>query len=1261
MELNYPAGPKTYPEELVKATPAYRRHAWIALAALLGFVGFYLSLSGWFVWKSYALIRASTRTPHDGLWLLLGGVAAGFIALFMLKAIWFVKRNSIADLTEIKEEDQPKLFAFLYRLADDARAPRPRKVFLSARVNAAVFYDLSLLNLIFPSRKNLEIGLPLVNVLNASEFKAVLAHEFGHFAQRSMAVGRWVYIAQQIAGHVVAKRDRLDGFLQGLSRFDIRIAWIGWILSLVVWAIRSVVDTFFKVVLAAERALSREMEFQADRVSVSLTGSDALINALYRCQAADTAWDRTLAFANAEVRAGRVTADLFEIQSLIIARLRNILDDPTFGEPTKPLGDPAAHRIFEQHAVQISRMWASHPLNHEREANAKQIYLPVPLDEGSAWGLFKNTDALKRKMCADMVKDIDPPLPTATREESLAALGIEYGRESYKRGYRGCYLSRSITRCTAELDGLYREGPDSVEGLYPDSLQQDLRQLEILSNEKAQLTAIQDGAAKSADGVIRFRGKGIKLKELGATLRAIDEEMEALTGRVVEHDRLCRTAALAKARKAGRGWEAYWRGLLSLVHYTEHLQANIADAHGALANQVAMVTAKRKVSDAERNRVVSHALELYLLLQEVDNARNSVVVDEETLRQVGAASWSAMLEEFTLGAPGLSNIGDWLNVIDGWVRAFSGSLGRLRRAALDQMLNAERRLQTTVGQGADMGEAPPAPAVPRQYSTFVTGQERPLQKRLDWWSRFQVADGWVPGSARLLVAGGIIGSLMGTSASVGTATVWVHNGLDRPVISQVGAHKLSLPPGATQHLNVDVDKSLRLSSRTVEGQEIESFEETPDVISGQYVYNIALASPLMEWSVGYGSYTGSAAHEVPHERWLPTSVQIVLEEPPKSIQTKGSGGTRTVLSAPPANSWRSNLGVVEKEDTRKAVILAHARWDSPESASLMDWLTQASVLPEYPEVLSTRLAHNALDVVALRAQQDSSADRAATCERQRALSAQHAANPSMQYVAVRCMDHGPSREAAFVAGYQKHPGNPWFALAAGYDFSSAGNWPEASKAYGVASQNPALAEFASLDLARIRRLMNGVNANVQDLLPKSEALRNNRSLETGEGLLDNDPAKIYFELHQGRIDAAARRWKANSGSERTLRLIAASDGAPADLVERSLSLDAQRGIDGDAYWSALGLALKHRRNMEPFVAKLHEDKSEESLALRRFVDIMQTTRDVVQAEKVLQNEPLQRRAQAYVVGLIVLGRQAPPAWRDFAKKALLVSERPYLG
>jgi hypothetical protein len=84
-------------------------------------------------------------------------------------------KGKYTGVIELERPDQPGLFAFLDRVADEAGAPRLHKVFLSNRVNAAVFYDLSLVNLVFPSRKNLETGLGLVNMLNLGEFKAVCA------------------------------------------------------------------------------------------------------------------------------------------------------------------------------------------------------------------------------------------------------------------------------------------------------------------------------------------------------------------------------------------------------------------------------------------------------------------------------------------------------------------------------------------------------------------------------------------------------------------------------------------------------------------------------------------------------------------------------------------------------------------------------------------------------------------------------------------------------------------------------------------------------------------------------------------------------------------------------------------------------------------------------------------------------------------------------------------------------------------------------
>jgi hypothetical protein len=182
-----------------------------------------------------------------------------------------------------------------------------------------------------------------------------------------MAVGRWVYMAQQIAGQIIAKRDALDTFLAKLSRMDVRIAWVGWVLSLIVWSLRSVMETVFRVVVLAQRALSREMEFQADLVAVSISGSDAIINALQRLTVADAAWDRAVQFAAGEAHNGRIVSDVFAAQLLVIDRLRNIWNSPSLREP--PVLSPneaPAHRVFQSELARPPRTWGSAAIRRAR-------------------------------------------------------------------------------------------------------------------------------------------------------------------------------------------------------------------------------------------------------------------------------------------------------------------------------------------------------------------------------------------------------------------------------------------------------------------------------------------------------------------------------------------------------------------------------------------------------------------------------------------------------------------------------------------------------------------------------------------------------------------------------------------------------------------------------------------------------------------------------------------------------------------------------
>ncbi len=413
------------PADFAKASPAYRLRVWTATLGLILFVLLYVGLAGWFTYTAYRMIAAAFRGGDGATPAFFAAWPATFLAVFMWKALFFVRSGSDAPGLEITAKDQPELFAFLHELADDVGALWPHRVFLSPGVNAAVFYDLSILNFFLPSKKNLIIGLGLVNVLTRSELKAVLAHEFGHFAQRSMAVGRWVYVGEQIAGHIIAKRDFLDKTLDFISHIDLRVAWIGWIMRTIVWSIRSLMETAFRWVVIAHRALSREMEFQADLVAVSVTGSDALIQALYRTQTADEDWESALNFANGQLGKGRTVTDLFAVQTEISEHMRRVLNDPNHGVlPEKPPENPANCRLFTEQIAQPPRMWSTHPSNTEREENAKRIYIEAPLEMESAWTLFDDPQHVRETVTARLFEGVklpEEPKPLSTGE-ALAAL-----------------------------------------------------------------------------------------------------------------------------------------------------------------------------------------------------------------------------------------------------------------------------------------------------------------------------------------------------------------------------------------------------------------------------------------------------------------------------------------------------------------------------------------------------------------------------------------------------------------------------------------------------------------------------------------------------------------------------------------------------------------------------------------------------------------------------------------------------------------------
>lgn len=1268
MEHFYPAGPAAVPQDLTKPTAAYRNRAWLAMGGLALFVALYLALAGWFTWTAWHLL-AGAAGGGDAFWAFAGGVCAAFLAVFMWKALLFVQHRYQIDDIEVTPQQQPGLFAFLHRLADEAGAPRAHRVFLSPRVNAAVFYDLSVLNLFFPSKKNLEVGLALVNSLTLGEMKAVLAHEFGHFAQRSMAVGRWVYIAQQIAGHIIAKRDALDRFLRGLSRFDIRIAWVGWLLSLIIWSIRSLMETVFRIVVLAQRALSREMELQADLVSVSLTGSDALVHALHRLNVADEAWERALGFAGSEAHAGRAVVDLFEVQRRITGKLRAILDQPFYAD-VQPLPQerPHEHRIFKAQLAQAPRMWSTHPTNSEREQNAKRTYIAAAIDERSAWVLFENVPALKQQMSAHVLRCAKTE-PVAL-EESLRKLDEEYDRAYLNRTYRGAYLGRSIARHATQPSELYNPPlqPEFIgaelTAIYPESLAGNLQRLRELEEEKASLQALRDGFLTAPGGVIQHRGRQLRRKDLPGAIEELQDELNAARDLVSAHDRRCRTAHLAAAAKLGAGWDAYLTGLARILHYAEHSEANLRDAQGALSNVIAVVTADGRVSKGELRRLILACAEAHNALRHVYEDEGRLIVLDRTLaRRLSVENWQQALGEFTLPLPDDSNVNQWLQVIDGWIGSTAVALSSLRQAALEQLLLAESQVARFIRDGMTPGTAPEATQVPANYPLLVPGNERARQKKLDLWDRFHAADGLMPTLARLAVACGIVAAVVSVGSAVGEATINIYNGLGLPVSVAVGSESASLAPFSTATIGLPREEHYTVSTSTQQNQLIERFDVDLDNSYAHYIYNVAGASPLIEWTAVYGSAQARADRKLGAPRWTTTTVDLIFEEAPETISTKSGSGSRDVLSGFGNEYPDAVLDMLQTDKERDTLIAAHARWDSSESRYVGYWLRLAAKYEWFPQVIASRLEQRPDDALTLRFEQDLAApqDRMNVCARHRSHAAAATDRADLQYIAARCIENDTQRDQAFADLYRDYPQNGWIAQAAGYTLAEQARWSEALPPLELARrQIPSMAEPLAMDIARIRRVLStDGHPGIDDLLPNSEALRYIAALETGKNA-PRGAEMAYYYISHGEIDRAAQEVTSTTeGEVRVLRLAAASDGASESVIRKALTLTPELGIDADSVWAALALALRERVDAEPYEKTVHDQDPETAGKILAFLDALRAGASAASAEQGLTALHLKMRGHAYSAGAIMLGARAPAHWRDQATRLLFVTERPY--
>lgn len=324
-------------------------------------LGFYLlafGLSAFLLALAYVL---TFKLASPSFFSVVAGLGTAFAALAILWSSFPRWRKFEAPGPRVDPKQQPRLYDEIRRIARGLGQKPPAEIYLQADINAWVSARGGFLGLF--RRRVLCVGLPMLRLLTLSEFRSVLAHEFGHFVAGDERLGPWIYRT-----HAALQRT--------LEILEVRDS---------VWRFPFLL--YAKLFTRTSRAMSQRQELAADELAARTGGRDAFGRALRIIEEAGSAFP-------VYVRE--------EILPVLDAEFRPPLCEgfERFLK-TKDIRD-MVHRLVERALTERKRdPFGTHPPLHERlDALAALPPTPAPAEDPPAAGLVDNLDGVEVELLA---------------------------------------------------------------------------------------------------------------------------------------------------------------------------------------------------------------------------------------------------------------------------------------------------------------------------------------------------------------------------------------------------------------------------------------------------------------------------------------------------------------------------------------------------------------------------------------------------------------------------------------------------------------------------------------------------------------------------------------------------------------------------------------------------------------------------------------------------------------------------------------------
>lgn len=553
----YPATPTGVREEILQPTAAFKKEVANTMGALLFFAFVYVLLMIAAValavgcgFAGFMLIVALPKliTLMVGIGLIGLGI---MVLIFLLKFLFKSNKVDRSHLVEITAASQPELFAFIKRLTSETQTPFPKRIYISPEVNASVFYDSSFWSMFLPVRKNLQIGLGLVNAVNLSEFKAILAHEFGHFSQRSMKLGSYVYNVNKVIHNMLYDNDGYSDSLQSWANVSQYFAFFAGFTVKIVQGIQSILQSVYGVVNKRYMGLSRQMEFHADTVAACVSGGNHLVNALRRLEIADGCYQRLFGHYSQWYKENLKADNIYPQHGEIMKHYA--IDHGLEYADGLPQVTAQSFLHAPKSRLVIKNQWASHPSTGDREAHLNSLAITTETVGLSAWSLFANAEKLQEEVTGMVYGNVEfKKQPDQLDLHSFRAKFYkEASRYRLQSDYKNFYTNRDIKCVDVQSLEINEEMTSrSIEDILGPDIVNINEAQQVIMNDLEALRSISAGSS----GVESFEFDGRKYGEGDASslMALLQSELDRNEQVIEETDRKLISFFLCYAAKVGQ-------------------------------------------------------------------------------------------------------------------------------------------------------------------------------------------------------------------------------------------------------------------------------------------------------------------------------------------------------------------------------------------------------------------------------------------------------------------------------------------------------------------------------------------------------------------------------------------------------------------------------------------------------------------------------------------------------------------------------------